>query len=153
MATTLVPGPTRADTWRINLRVEHPHNPGSMIDYTVWDKKTGGGVDSEERIYYPGGMVPPISLGGRKTVANVTLQRLYRLQRDHDKIQQLIDAVGVSAVTISQHPMDIHGNVYGSPIVYNGTLKTVNLPDHDSEGNDPAMIEVVVSVAAPPTST
>jgi hypothetical protein len=124
-----------------------------MIPYGIWDKKSGGGVDSEELIYYPGAMQPPISLGGRKTVAQVTLQRLYRLQRDHDKIQQLIDAVGRSVVEIQQHPMDIHGNIYGSPIVYNGTLKTLNLPDHDSEANAAAMIEVVCTIAAPPTST
>jgi hypothetical protein len=151
--SVLVPGPTRQDTWAITLFVEHPHNPGSMINYAVWDKKSGGGVDSEERVYYPGAMAPPISLGGRKTVGQVTLQRLYRLGRDHDPIQQLIDAVGVSRVSIHQQPMDIHGNVYGSPIVYNGTLKTLNIPDHDSEGNDPAMIEVVCTIAAPPTST
>jgi hypothetical protein len=126
-----------------------------MIDYGIWDKKTGGGVDSEERIYYPGAMQPPISLGGRKTVTQVTLQRLYRLQRDHDPIQQLIDAVGRSTVEIHQTPMDIHGNIYkgGGPIVYNGTLKTLNLPEHDSEGNDPAYVEIVCTVASPPTSS
>jgi hypothetical protein len=151
MSTTVKP--TRQDTWQITLSVEHPHNPGSMISYGVWDKKSGGGVDSEERVYYPGGMAPPISLGGRKSTEQVTMSRLYRLGRDHDPIQQLIDAVGRSRITISQQPMDIHANIYGRPIVYVGTLKTVNLPDHDSEGNDPAMVEVVCTIDGIPTST
>jgi hypothetical protein len=145
--------PTRLDTWQITLAVEHPHNPGSMIPYGVWDKKSGGSVDSEERVYYPGGMAPPISLGGRKSTENVTLTRNYRLGRDHDPIQQLIDAVGRSQISIAQQPMDTHGNVYGRPIVYTGTLKTVNLPDHDSEGNDPAMVEVVCTIAGTPSSS
>lgn len=151
MSTQL--NPTRQDTWVIHLKVEHPVN-GNMIDYGVWDKKTGGGVDSEERIYYPGGMEPPISLGGRKSTGQVTLQRNYRLGRDHDPIQQLIDAAGRSAVIISQHPMTRSGQVYGSsPIVYRGTLKSVNLPEVDSEGNDPAMLELVCTIDATPTST
>jgi hypothetical protein len=145
--------PTRADTWQITFSVEHPHNPGQMINYGVWDKKTGGGVDSEERVYHPGGMAPPISLGGRKSTGQVTLQRLYRLGRDHENIQQLVDAVGISRIVISQHPMDTHGNIYGRPIVYVGTLKTLNVPDHDSEGNDPAMVEAVCTIDATPTST
>lgn len=143
----------RQDTWRITLHVEHPHNPGTMIDYGVWDKKTGGGADSDERVYYPGGMTPPISLGGRKTSSQVTLQRNYRLGRDHDNIQQLYDAAGASQVSIAQQPLDKNGNVYGNPIVFVGTLKTVNEPDHDSEGTDPAMLEVVCTIPAPPTST
>jgi hypothetical protein len=124
-----------------------------MIDYGIWDKKTGGAIDSEERIYYPGAMASAISLGGRKTVSEVVLSRLYRLQRDHDPIQQLIDAAGRSAIEIHQQPMDIHGNVYGSPIVYGGTLKTVTLPEHDSESNDPALLEITCTIPAPPTST
>ena len=146
--------PTRVDTWSITLSVEHPHVEGSMINYGIWDKKTGGEVDSEERVYHPGAMGPPISLGGRKIPGQVTLSRLYRLGRDHDNIQQLIDAAGGSRIVISQQPMDIHGNVYGgSPIVYTGTLKTVNLPEHDSEGTDPAMIEVVCTIDGNPSST
>ena len=146
--------PTRQDTWRITLSVEHPQNPGNMINYGVWDVKSGGEVDSEERVYYPGGMEAPISLGGRKTVGDVTLQRLYRLGRDHDNIQQLIDAAGRSAVSIAQQPMDIFGNVYGSPIVYVGTLKTVTLPETNSEStSDPGMQEIVCTIPAPPTSS
>lgn len=145
--------PTRADTWQISLSVENPKNPGVMVNWGIWDKKTGGGADSEELVYYPGGMSPPISLGGRKTTTDVTLQRLYRLGRDHDNVQQLFDAVGRSRVTIAQQPMDVHGNIYGRPIVYRGTLKTCNVPDADSEGNAAALIEVVCTIDNTPTST
>jgi hypothetical protein len=143
---------TRQDTWQITLSVEHPQNPGSMINYGVWDKKSGGEVDSEEKVYHPGGMVPPISLGGRKTPGNVTLSRNYRLGRDHDNVQQLFDAVGGSRVVVAQQPLDKQGNVYGRPIVYNGTLKRVTPPEHDSEGSDAAMIEVEITIDGVPTS-
>lgn len=145
---------TRQDTWQVNLQVEHPHNPGHMIDYQIWDTKTGGEIDSEENLYYPGGMKPAYSLGGRTVPGQITLSRNYRLQRDHDNIQQLIDAVGKSDVIISMQPMDKYKNHYGSPIVWKGTLKTLTLPEHNSMSTtDPAMIELVCSIEAPPTST
>lgn len=145
---------TRQDTFQVSLQVEHPHNPGSWINYGIWDTKTGGEIDSEERLYYPGGMAPPYSLGGRITPGQVTLTRNYRLGRDHDNIQQLIDAVGVSRISVSVQPMDRHKLIYGRPIVYTGTLKTVTLPEHNSEStSDPGMLEVVCTIDSAPTST
>jgi hypothetical protein len=153
MATNQIRG-TRQDTWQVTLQVEHPHNPGSMINYGIWDTKTGGELDSEEHLYHPGGMMPPYSLGGMITPGQITLTRNYRLGRDHDNIQQLIDAVGVSRVSIHQQPMDRYKNHYGRPIVWTGTLKTVTLPEHNSESTaDPAMIELVCSIDSAPTST
>jgi hypothetical protein len=145
---------TRQDTWQVTVSIEHPHNPGSFINYGIWDTKTGGALDSEERLYYPGGMRPAYSLGGRTTPGEITLSRNYRLGRDHDNIQQLIDAVGVSRVFITQQPMDRYKNMYGRPIVWTGTLKTLTLPEHNSEStSDPAMVEIVVTTDASPTST
>ena len=145
---------TRQDTFQVTLMVEHPHVANNMINYGVWDTKTGGEIDSEERLYYPGGMAPPYSLGGRVTPGQVTLSRNHRLGRDHDNIQQLIDAVGVSRISIHVQPMDRYKNIYGRPIIYTGTLKTVTLPEHNSETtSDPGMLEVVCTIDSPPTST
>jgi hypothetical protein len=145
---------TRQDTFLVTLSVENPHKLGNFINYGTFDTKTGGEVDSEERLYYPGGMQPPYSLGGRVTPGQVTLTRNYRLGRDHDNIQQLIDAVGRSRVKVSQQPMDRYKNSYGRPIVWTGTLKTLTLPEHNSEStSDPGMIEVVCTIDKPPTST
>jgi hypothetical protein len=142
----MVGGPTRQDTWRITVFVEHPKVSGSMLNYGVFDKMTGGQVDSDDNKYNPGGMGPPVSLGGRKTVDNVVISRLYRLMRDHDHIQRLIDGVGRSRVTIAKQPMDIEGNVYGKPLVYNGRLKRCTPPEVDSEASGAGLIELEVVV-------
>jgi hypothetical protein len=147
-----VGGPTRQDTHRITVRIAHPVN-GNMINYGVYDTRTGGEVDSDDTKYYPGGMEPPVSLGGRKTVGNVTVSRLYRLGRDHDGVQQLVDSVGRSAMEVSEQPLDKYGNVYGRPIVWTGTLKRVGFPDRDSDaGAAAARIELEMSVEGYPTS-
>jgi len=98
-------------------------------------------------------MYPSYSLGGRVVPAQVTLTRNYRIHRDHYHIQNLLDAVGVSRVTIQQMPMDRYRNVYTPALVWHGTLKTVILPEHNSEStSDPGMITVVASIDSAPSA-
>jgi hypothetical protein len=132
--------PTRQDTFRVTLTVD-------SRDLGVWDKKTGGDVDSNELKYRPGAMGPLQSLGGTTVPSNVTLQRNYDKVRDHDNINFLLSRVGGVRATVHQQPLDLDGNPYGSKAVHwHGTLKRVLVPDVDSEGNAAAMLEVEVSV-------
>jgi hypothetical protein len=146
-------GPTRQDTYTI---IVHIIAPGSdhVIDFGVWDKMTGGQVDSDETRYNPGAMGPPVSLGGRKTVENVTVSRLYRLQRDHDEAQRFINWAGRARMTVIKKPMDIEGNVYAAspPITYNGTLKRVQFPEVDSESSAAGLIELEMTVEGYPVA-
>jgi hypothetical protein len=131
-------GPTRKDTYTVMVSVDN-----TPLKAGVFDKMTGGDLDSDEFKYYPGGMVDPISLGGKVNPSNVVVSRIYRLQRDHDMVQKLYQAVGKETGTITRQPMDIEGNVYdGSPIVWTGTLKRVTVPEVDSESSDPGMLEL-----------
>lgn len=143
-------GPTRQDTYTINVQLEDIQS-GSMIDLGTWDKMTGGAVDSEDSKYYPGGMGPPISLGGRKSVDNITVSRLYRLSRDHDVVHKQFDRVGKADAIVTRHPMDINGNIWGKAVVYRGTLKRVGLPDIDSEASGAGLIELEIIVDGFPT--
>jgi hypothetical protein len=136
---------TRQDTWMIILTV-------GGNTFGIWDKKSGGEVDSEENKYYPGGMQPAQDLGGRITPGNVTLSRIYDRHDDHDRINALIAAAGKQTCTVSQRPLDINGNPVGKPIIYKGKLKRVSLPDTDGESSTAAMVEVEVSVSAPPSA-
>jgi hypothetical protein len=52
--------PTREDTWLVSLSIDGR-------DLEVWDKLSGGEVDSDESKYRPGGMAAEISLGGTIT--------------------------------------------------------------------------------------
>jgi hypothetical protein len=140
--------PTRSDTWAVNVELEYD---GAMHDLGIWDKKSGGEVDSEEGKYKPGAMAATISLGGSKNVGNITVSRLYRLVRDHQNLaQRFITAAGRSNVRLKQQPMDIDANPFGRPIVYNGTLKRVTFPEVDSEGTDAALVELEITVEGQP---
>ena len=114
----------------------------------VFDSFSGGGVDSEELKYRPGGMAEEISLGGQRMVENVTIARLYDLVRDHAQVPQLIARVGKGEVVVSKQPLDTDGNVFGRPLVYRGKLKRVTPPEHDSTSNDAATIELEVSTVS-----
>jgi hypothetical protein len=143
--------PTRQDTWRVHLWVDDVRTPSTArVDLGVWDKKSGGTIDSEERIYHPGGMKPAISIGGRVTPEAVTLSKIYDLNWDIFNIDLLFVGVGKASVKIAQQAMTIQGRDSGPVIIYLGTLKSVAFPEHDSEGNDPAMIELVCSISNTP---
>lgn len=149
-------GATRKDTFKVGVLIENldPNavNATQLIDLEVWDKKTGGEVDSEEYKYSPGGMADSISLGGRKVVNNLVVSRLYKLDRDHRKMgSRLINGVGRARMTVHQLPLDINGNAFGTPpITWNGTLKRVTFPEVDSESSDAALIEIEITVEGPP---
>ena len=143
------PKPTRQDTYAVRVFFDPPGG-GPKVDTGIWDKMSGGELDSDETKYNPGGMAPPVSLGGRKTTGNVTVSRLYRLVRDHDHVKNWLSYVGRASVTVSKQPMDIEGNVYGNPVVYNGILKRLTLPEVDSESSNAGLVEIEVSVEGYP---
>ena len=120
------------------------------VDTGVWDKWTGGEVDSEEAKYKPGNMGAHVSLGGSVEVGNVTVSRLYMLPRDHEGpagIHWLIARVGKGDVVASRQPLDADGNAFGRPLVYTGKLKTVTPPEVDSESSDAALLECEITPA------
>lgn len=138
-------GPTRSDTYNVRVSVDG-------INLGTFDKMTGGEVDSEEYKYKPGGMAPQVSLGGTRTTGNITVSRLYRLQRDHDRAQWLINRVGIAIGVISKQPLDVNGNAYGKPLVYRATLKRCSFPEHDSESSNPGLLELEFTPEGMPVS-
>lgn len=121
---------------------------GETRSLGTFDKMSGGLVDSEELKYRPGAMGAQVSLGGYKSVENITVSRLFDLSRDLPQVPWLIAAAGKGDVTVTKQSLDVDGNAFGSPLVYSGRLKKVNPPDVDSESNDAALIELEISTAS-----
>jgi hypothetical protein len=130
--------PTREDTWLVSLSIDGR-------DLEVWDRLTGGEVDSDESKYRPGGMAAEISLGGTRTIGELTVSREYDRLRDHPLIAWLLGRVGAGRAVIGRQPLDFNGVPAGTPTTYTGTVKTVTLPDIDSMSNDPALIEIAIT--------
>lgn len=129
------PQPTREDTWRVNVTVgDRPLG--------VFDSFSGGEIDSEEAKYPPGGMAAEISLGGRRTIGNVTVGKYLDRATDWPLVKWLASQVGAARVTIGLTPLAFDASSGGEPLVYGGTLKTVTVPDIDSAGNDVAKLEL-----------
>jgi hypothetical protein len=129
---------SRVDQYDISVSIDN-------TDLGTFDKMSGGDIDSEEQKYKPGAMAPQISLGGSVTVSNVTVQRLYRLDRDLPLFPFLKGRVGKGQVVIKKQSLDVDGNPFGAPITYQGKLKMVNLPDADSEASTAALVQLEVS--------
>lgn len=132
---------SRLDQYSISVKIDN-----TLLG--IFDKLTGGSIDSEETKYKPGGMSPQISLGGSTTVENVVVSRLFDLDRDLPFIPTLKSRVGKGEVTVSVQTLDIDGNIKGEPRVYSGKLKTLKFPEPDSEATtSAAMLELTVSSA------
>lgn len=127
----------RQDQYNVTVSIDGLGNLGTF------DKFAGGEIDSDEQTYNPGAMAPPVSLGGSITMGDVTVSRLYVLERDHVIMHKLLSLVGVANITAAKQPLDINKVPFGRPLVYTGVVKTVTPPDHDSTSSDPALFDIV----------
>jgi hypothetical protein len=110
--------------------------------------RTGGNADSEEAKHSDGGGLPERALGGRPTTENVTITREFRPDRDLPLRNRLLAARGRRHMVVTDQPLDADYNAIGSPTVWTGIVKSVNMPDSDSMSNDPAMVEIEMSTDA-----
>jgi hypothetical protein len=148
----MAPQPTREDTHLLTLSLDGGPALG-IKDLGIWDAKEGGEIDSEENKYKPGGMAAEISLGGTKTLGNITFRRYYDWLRDDPIMGFLIRCVGAGRGALGIQMLDVHGSPQGGLLGYGGTLKAVVPPDLDSTSNDPAMLacEFTIDTVIPPS--
>ncbi len=112
--------------------------------FGVWDTLSGGESDSDATKYRPGGMQPQRSLGGTRTIGDLTLARLID-REDWGYMHELMNRTGRERVTVSRQPLDEDGNPWGRPLTYRGVLQTVTPGDTDSNSSDAQTWEIVVS--------
>lgn len=128
----------RADQWANTVSID-----GRPLG--VWDTLAGGGVESSETKYRPGGMEPEVSLGGSTSVGNLTLGRLLG-PGDWDYMHDLMSArVGRAEATVARQPLDADGNPFGRPLSYRGILHAVMPGDADSNSQDAQVWTITVS--------
>lgn len=144
-----ITAPAREDTYDVTVTVKGAGAAGGDLSLGTFDTMSGGNVEADDSKYRPGGLAAEISLGGLRTVENVTVGRIYDLASDHASIVNLANRVGAAQVIVSKQPLDRSGVKYGSPIVYTGTLVRVGFPDVDSQSSDASMWELEVSTLAP----
>lgn len=131
---------TRQDLFSIGVVVDDR-------DLKTFDKLSGGNADSDDNKYRPGGTPSQISLGGPTTVDNITVSRIYDLDRDNPLLGWLYARRGKAKAVVTVQPLDRDFNAFGRPTTYSGTLKAVQHPDVDSESTDAAMLALEISVA------
>lgn len=135
----------RVDQWSLSVSVDgFGPLPG------VFDKMTGGEMDSEETKYKPGAMGASLSLGGPQTPGNVVISRLFDYTRDNALCKRLMQKAGRVNMSITKSPMSPDGSVYqdsGASIIYTGLMKRVTPPEVDSEGSGAAMLEIEMSTS------
>lgn len=115
--------------WLVTVWVEGIGNLGAF------DQSSGGAGESAEKKYREGGARDQSVLGGARMRSNVTVERLFRNERDGLIFKALDNARG-KKMTVSKQALDDDGNTIGDPISYTGRVKTVTGPDTDSNDDD-----------------
>jgi hypothetical protein len=133
-----MPTYAREDTFAVSVTIDGR-------DFGVWENRTGGEGDSEDNKVRLGGMGPEVSLGGSKTLGNITLRKLYDLDGIGNDIAWLYAVRGRAPVVVTNQPLDQDGNVHGRRWTWQGVLKAVTPPDYDAQGTDAAYIEIEVA--------
>lgn len=129
----------RSDMGHISVSVA-----GVTIDNVSWDSMEGGDITVDSQNYNPGGMVPAVSLGGKRSRSTLTIERVYSDTLVGAYIA-LDNAAGIAAVTASFQTLAAdHKTPVGNPITYTGTLGTVTRPKYDSTSSSPQMLQIVV---------
>jgi hypothetical protein len=111
----------------------------------VFQTFAGGETDSEETRNYPGAMQAQESLGGPRTVGNVTVARRFKPDRDAALVKRLRSKVGRATAQIMHQPLDASAAPLGQPEVFTGTLKRVGGPQSDSNATGVAMFELEIT--------
>ena len=110
----------------------------------VWDTLSGGGSDSDNTTYRPGGMSPQVSLGGPRTIGEIKCGRLVS-REDWDYMHGLMNRTGQARATVSRQPLDEDGNPWGRPLTYTGVVKTCEPGDTDSNSSDAQVWEITIT--------
>lgn len=128
--------------WIVEVWVEGLGNLGKF------DQSTGGMGDSEEKKYREGGEVAESVLGGAKIRSNVTVERLWRTERDGPSFKTLDNGRGDLQMIVTKTPADADMNPFlpvgMGPLIYRGKVKAVTGPDtdsNDSSGETKLIIE------------
>jgi hypothetical protein len=116
--------------WRVTAWAE------GIGDIGLFDQSSGGMGDSEEKKYREGGQIDESVLGGARSRSNVTIERLWRAERDGPIFKRLDAGRGKIQLIITKTPCDADLNPIVlpgvSPLIYRGKVKAVTGPDTDS---------------------
>jgi len=112
-----------------------------------WMNKTGGRESAANSKVYDGGELIPENVAGPSETDNVTVSRGFKRDRDAAVLAKLRGKSGKWTTTITVQPTDADLVPVGKPTVYsNALLVGMSDPDYDSNGSDPAVIELEFAV-------
>jgi hypothetical protein len=119
-------------------------------NYGVWDSFEGGEVDSDARTYRPGGLEDTVALSAPASTSDVTVSRGFNIERDHSLEKDLINSIG-QKITIVKEARTAKVGPPVATLTYNGILKSVRSPTHDSEGERVSRIQLVAAISGLPS--
>lgn len=120
-------------------------------DLGVWSTFAGGENDADNQIDHPGGMAQQETYGGLATRGDITVTRVYKLERDHPLVKFLDQQAGIGRCVVTRTMLSPDRTPSGDPIGFTGVLKTFTHPDSDSNSSDKKMVSLTITADGPIT--
>lgn len=119
------------------------------VDYGIFDSKEGAGLEAELPTHQPGGAdVKPIVFKNKKKPPEpITLARYYDKDRDHARLATIKSLVGNGDCVVTVQPLDADDNPIGDPETHRGVLSGWTPPNYDSNSDDVAKCELVITLS------
>ena len=115
-------------------------------DVGQFDKFTGGDSTATIPKYRPGGMGNEVTYTALPVYADVTLTRVYTIERDQAVVAALRALIGRVYGTVTLQPLDAEGNPLGTPRTYRGRIANVKEGNADSTSSQPRMWTIDFSI-------
>lgn len=109
--------------------------------------KEGGDVESETSKSRDGGSLKTETFASPSETSDVTVSKMYRARIHGPILKDWASKVGRLRTTIKVWDTDPDLGPIGQPVVYaDALLKGLKRPEHDANGGDPSMFELVFGV-------
>lgn len=128
----------RQDEFSCSLTVDGRPTP------FVWQKSSGGAVDSEGSKSFPGDMLPQKAHGGPKTTEELTLEAEIVPARDMETIEWLESRAGKGDANVTESICDADGNSFQVMNRWTGKLKKVDRGGGDATSANPRVLTVEI---------
>jgi hypothetical protein len=132
------------DRTRVSLRLNN-------VDYGDWDTMTGREVTSTGDKYRPGPGKAERAFGGPSSYADIVLSRTYLEEVDGPIYKTFVQYAARLSGSITEQPLDIDYNVFGSKTTWPVRFQGVKRPDVDIMSGNRKIIEVTFWVDGDPT--
>ncbi len=136
--------------YRSDQAAVHVKFAAIAVDDESWNVLDGGDNVAPNKVIHPGGMQPPVSLGGVPIRSEITVERdwsdaLFQLYKELDAV------AGNEPVEVGYVVLNSPGRPQGTIFGYSGVLLSASRPNYKAGESADALLKITIGPHGPMT--